>query len=95
MYLLVSSRYINFHGHKGARLTSDQTIYGHQPRRTRLIKTLSVFFFYAPESYLKGIHGRPVVCLYAETLFNRAGIRLHGSHHLSVQVGGVCHETAV
>ena len=47
MYLLVSSRYINFHGHKGARLTSDQTIYGHQPKRTYLIKTLSIFLFYA------------------------------------------------
>ena len=95
MWLVVFSHYLNFHGHKGARLTCDQTIYGHQPQRTHLIKTLSIFFFYAPESYLRGMHGHHVVCLYTETLSNRAGIHPHGCRHLSAQMGRIYHKAAV
>ena len=61
------SRYINFYGQKGARLTNDQTIYGYQPKRTYLIKTLSIFFFYAPELHLAGTHGSCVLQSFTET----------------------------
>ena len=47
-------RYINFHGQKEARLASDQTVYDLQPKRTYLIKTMSIVFFYAPELHLRG-----------------------------------------
>ena len=83
MWLSADSRYVNFYGQKGARLTNDQTIYDYQPKRTYLIKTLSVLFFYAPELHLRGMHGFRVLCLYAQTPFNRAGIRLYGFRHLS------------
>jgi len=55
MSFVTYSRYINFYGQKGARLTNDQTIYGYQPKRTYLIKILSIFFFYAPELHLGGL----------------------------------------
>ena len=95
MWLPVDSRYVNFYGQKGARLTNDQTIYDNQPKRTYLIKTLSVFFFYAPELHLRGMHGLCVLCLYTETSFNRVGICLHGLCHLSAQVGALYHKAAV
>ena len=65
MWPTAYSRYINFYGQKGARLTNDQTIYGFEPKRTYLIKTLSVFFFYAPELHLRGGYGRCVFSIYA------------------------------
>ena len=68
MCLIVSSRYINFYGQEGARLTNDQTIYGFQPNRTYLIKTLSIFLFYAPELHLRGTQGRYMFRSYTETL---------------------------
>ena len=83
MWLSADSRYVNFYGQKGARLTNDQTIYDNQPKRTYLIKTLSIFLFYAPELHLRGMHGLHVLCLYTETSFIRVGIRLHGLRHLS------------
>lgn len=55
MSFFIYARYLNFYGQKGARLTTDQTIYGTQSKRTYLIKTLSIFFFYAPEVHLRGI----------------------------------------
>lgn len=55
MSFFVFSRYINFYGQKGARLTTDQTIYGFRPKRTYLIKTMSILLFFAPESHLKGL----------------------------------------
>lgn len=92
--MVASSRYMNFYGQKGARLTNDQTIYGFQPKRTYLIRVLSIFFFYAPELHLRGTHGRSVLLLYTENPLNRAGIRLHGFHHLSAQVAAFHHEAA-
>ena len=56
------SRYVNFYGQKGARLFNNQTIYGYRPKRTYLIRTLSIFLFYAPELHLKGTHGLYVHC---------------------------------
>ena len=58
------SRYINFYGQRGARLANDQTIYDYRPRRTYLIKLLSVLFFYAPELHLRGTRGRHALLLY-------------------------------
>lgn len=58
---VVYARYLNFYGQKGARLTTDQTIYGTQSKRTYLIKTLSIFFFYAPEVHLRGMYGSSVL----------------------------------
>lgn len=55
MSFFVFTRYINFYGQRGARLTNDQTIYGVQPHRTYLIKSLSILFFYAPELHLRGL----------------------------------------
>jgi hypothetical protein len=92
---VASSRFINFYGQRGARLTSDQTIYGVQPKRTWLIKTLSIFLFYTPELYLRGTYGRYMVGLYTEIASNRTGIRLHGFHHMSAQVGAFYQEAAV
>ena len=60
------SRYVNFYGQKGARLTNDQTIYGFRPKRTYLIKTLSILLFYAPELHLRGTHSRRVLCARTE-----------------------------
>ena len=88
-------RYVNFHGRKEARLSSDQTVFGFQPNRTYLIKTMSILFFYAPELHLRGAHDRRVLFVYAETLSNRVGIRLRGFRHSSPQVGGVCHKGPV
>jgi len=79
-------RYINFYGQKGARLTNDQTIYGFKPSRTHLIKTLSIFLFYAPELHLRGTHGHRVIRLHADPPPNRARICLHGFRHLSTQM---------
>ena len=59
--MAADARYVNFYGQEGARLTNDQTIYGRQPKRTYLIKTLSIFCFYTPELHLKGTHGDPRV----------------------------------
>ena len=67
MRLVATSRFINFYGQKGVRLTNDQTIYGFQPTRTWLIKTLSIFLFYAPELHLRGAHGRSVLSVCAKT----------------------------
>ncbi|KAF9791947.1 hypothetical protein BJ322DRAFT_1026338 [Thelephora terrestris] len=53
MHLFIFARYLNFYGQKVARLESDQTIYGIHPKRTFLIKILSVLFFYTPELYLR------------------------------------------
>ena len=92
--MVASSRYMNFYGQRGARLTNDQTIYGYEPRRTRLIRFLSILFFYAPELHLRGTHDRHVLLRYTENPLNRAGIRLHGFHHLSTQVEGFHHEAA-
>ena len=89
--MVVSSRYLNFHGQKGARIANDQTIYGIFPERTYLIKTLSILFFYTPELYLKGTHGRRTLQLYTEKLLSRAGVCLHGLCHLSAQVGAAHH----
>ena len=61
--LAVDSRFVNFYGQNGARLTNDQTIYGYKPKRTYLIKTLSFFLFYAPELHLRGTHGLRVLCM--------------------------------
>jgi hypothetical protein len=91
---VASSRFINFYGQKGARLTNDQTIYGVEPKRTYLIKTLSIFLFYAPELHLRGTHGRRVLGSYAEIALNRTGIRLHGFRHLSTQMGAFYREVA-
>jgi len=55
MNFITYSRYINFYGQTGARLANDQTIYGSQPKRTYLVKVLSVLFFYAPELHLRGL----------------------------------------
>lgn len=55
MSFFLYARYLNFFGQKGARLTNDQTIYGTQPKRTYLIKTMSVLLFSAPEVHLKGL----------------------------------------
>ena len=95
MCSVANSRYINFHGQRGARLTNDQTIYGYQPRRTYLIKILSILFFYAPELHLKGTHDRRVLFLRTENPLNRIGIRLHGLHHLSAQVAAVHYKATV
>ena len=95
MCLVADSRYVNFYGQKGARLTSDQTIYGLSPMRTYLIKTLSIFLFYAPELHLRGMHGPRVLRLHSKTLLNRAGICLHGLRHLSSQVDAIYHKAAV
>ena len=83
MWLSVDSRFVNFYGQKGARLTNDQTIYDNQPNRTYLIKTLSIFLFYAPELHLRGVHGLHVLWLYTQTPSNRVRIRLHGLRYLS------------
>jgi len=63
-FLTAHSRFANFYGQNGARLTNDQTIYGFQPKRTYLIKLLSIFLFYAPELHLRGTRGRRVLCPY-------------------------------
>ncbi|KAF9782854.1 hypothetical protein BJ322DRAFT_179603 [Thelephora terrestris] len=55
MHFFLYARYLNFYGQKVARLASDQTIYGIHPKRTPLIKILSVLFFYTPELYLRGL----------------------------------------
>ena len=94
MCSVASSRFINFYGQRGARLTNDQTIYGVQPKRTYLIKTLSILLFYAPELHLRGTHGRRVLGSYAEIASNRTGIRLHGFRYLSAQVVAFYPETA-
>jgi len=91
----VDARFVNFYGEKGARLTTDQTIYDNQPNRTYLIKTLSIFFFYAPDLHLRGVDGIHFLCLYTQTPFNRVGIRLHGLYHLSAQMGAIHHKVAV
>jgi len=67
MCFVATSRFINFYGQKGARLTNDQTIYGFQPTRTYLIKTLSFFLFYAPELHLRGTHGCSWLSLCSKT----------------------------
>ena len=91
----MESRYINFHGQKGARLTNYQTIYGFRPTRTYLIKTFSILFFYAPELHLRGTRGRCVICAHTQTLPNRTGVCLHGFRDLSAQVGRVYHKAAI
>ena len=68
MYSVANYRYVNFHGQKEARLASDQTIYGFQPKRTYLIKILSIFFFYAPELHLKGARDRCTLLVHIETV---------------------------
>ena len=95
MCLPADSRYVNFYGQKGARLTNDQTIYDNQPKRTYLIKTLSVFFFYAPELHLRGMHGLHILRLYTETPFDRVGICLYGFRHLSAPMVALYHKAAV
>ena len=95
MCLVAFCRYLNFYGQRGTRLTNDQTIYGYLPKRTYLIKVLSIFFFYAPELHLKGTHYRSVLFLNTENLLNRIGIRLHGLHHLSAQVAAVHYKATV
>ena len=95
MYLAADSRFVNFYGQEGARLSNDQTIYGFRPNRTYLIKTLSIFLFYAPELHLRGTRGSHVLYLYTKTPFNRVGIRLHGFRNLSAQVGALYHKAAV
>ena len=95
MCLVAFSRFINFYGQRGARLTNDQTIYGLQPKRTYLIKTLSILLFYAPELHLRGTQGHHMFGLYAEIASNRTGIRLHGFHHLSTQMVAFYPEVAV
>lgn len=87
------TRYLNFYGQRGARLANDQTIYGAQPKRTPLIKSLSIFFFYAPELHLRGARGHHVLWLCAEDLSNRLGSRLYRFRSMSTQVGTV-HYTA-
>ena len=67
MCLAAYYRYVNFHGQREARLSSDQTIYGFQPMRTYLIKTMSILFFYAPELHLSGAHDRRVLFVYADS----------------------------
>jgi hypothetical protein len=88
------SRFINFYGQRGARLTNDQTIYGAKPKRTWLIKILSILLFQAPEMHLRGTHGRRMFGLCTEIPLNRTGIRLHGFHYLSAQVGAFYPEAA-
>ena len=95
MCLVAFCRYLNFYGQRGTRLTNDQTIYGYLPKRTYLIKVLSIFFFYAPELHLRGTCGRHALLLYIENLLNRTGIRLHGFPHLSAQVAIVHYKAAV
>jgi hypothetical protein len=92
-HLVAYFRYLNFYGQKGARLGSDQTIYGHQPKRTYLIKTLSIFF-YAPELHLKGTYCRRVPRLYTKNLLNRTGIRIYGLRHLPAQMATIHHTAA-
>lgn len=47
------ARYPNFRGQNVTRLINDQTVCGIHPKRMYLIKTLSIFFFYTPELYLR------------------------------------------
>jgi len=95
VWFSVDSRYVNFYGQKGARLTNDQTIYDNQPKRTYLIKTLSIFLFYAPELHLRGVYRLHVRRFYTQTPFNRVGIRLYGLRHLPAQMGALHHKAAV
>ena len=67
MCLIADSRFINFYGQRVARLSSNQTLYGYQPTRTYLIKTLSILLFYTPDLYFKGTRGRRVLLLCTET----------------------------
>jgi len=72
VYSAAYYHFVSFHGQKEARLTNDQTVYGLRPRRTYLIKSSSIFLFYAPELHLKGAHDLRVRCLCTKNLFDRA-----------------------
>ena len=76
--------YLDFHGQKEARLTTDQDIYYLQPERTYLIKTISSFFSHAPKSHPRGV---PLV--YTDALLYRTRIHLRGLRITSPQVGGI------
>lgn len=64
MGFFTSSRFLNFYGQRGARLTNDQTIYVSQQKRTLLIKASCVFLFYVPDLYLRGLNS-----VYTDSIF--------------------------
>lgn len=54
--LVAHSRFVNFYGQTGARVTNDRTRHDYEPKRTYTMKTLFIFLFYTPEFYLKGTY---------------------------------------
>ncbi|KAJ6511206.1 hypothetical protein C8R45DRAFT_966380 [Mycena sanguinolenta] len=56
MHGFTRNRVYNFHGHPGARLNIDQSVYTTVKKRTMFTRLLSPLLFYAPDSHLLGLH---------------------------------------
>ena len=56
MSFKAQNRFLNFHGHKGARLKFEQSVHGQRFKRSAMMSIFSPLFFYAPEAHVDALH---------------------------------------